>query len=114
VISIVSQRDIVLLSFPFSDLKSSKVRPALVLSNNGYNRKFEDFIAVPLTTNLSLREYSIVVTNNNLENGRLIIDSSIKVDRIFSVSKKLVRMNIGRIDKETHNKIKKMLVELIE
>ena len=110
----ISQRDIVLLSFPFSDLKSSKVRPALVLSNNEYNRKFEDFIAVPLTTNLKLREYTILVTNKDLESGKLIVDSNIKIDRIFSVSKNLVRMNIGRINKETYNKIKKMIVELIE
>ncbi|MGQ0638750.1 MAG: type II toxin-antitoxin system PemK/MazF family toxin [Nitrososphaerota archaeon] len=110
----ISQSDIVLLSFPFSDLKSSKVRPALVLSNNEYDRKFEDFIAVPLTTNLKSREYAVLVTNKDLESGKLIVDSNIKIDRIFSVSKKLVRMNIGRISKETYNKIKKIIVELIE
>ena len=52
----ISQRDIVLISFPFSDLKSSKVRPVLVLSHDKYNRKFEDFIAVPLT-NIKSRDY---------------------------------------------------------
>lgn len=108
------QRDIILLSFPFSDLKSSKVRPALVLSNNEYNRKFEDFIAVPLTTNLVSRQYSVLLTNRDLESGRLIVDSNVKVDRIFSVSKKLVRMNIGRINKDAHCRIKKIIVELIE
>jgi mRNA interferase MazF len=110
----ISQRDIVLLSFPFSDLKYSKVRPALVVSNNQYNNKFEDFIAIPLTTNLKLREYAFLVTNKDLENGKLIVDSIIKIDRIFSVSKRLIRMNIGRINKETFNKIKKMVIELIE
>jgi hypothetical protein len=49
-----------------------------------------------------------------MESGRLIVESSIKTDRIFSVSKKLVRMNVGRINKETYNKVKKMLVELID
>lgn len=103
-----------MLSFPFSDLKSSKVRPALVLSNNEYNKKFEDFIAVPLTTNPRSREYAVQVTNKDLESGRLVVKSNIKTDRIFSVSKKLVRMNIGRINKETHNKVKKMLAELVD
>ena len=97
----ISQRNIVLLSFPFSDLKSPKVRPALVLFNNQYNRKFEDFIAVQLTTNLKSKEYTVLVTNKDLESGKLIVDSNIKIDRIFSVSKKLVRMNICRINKET-------------
>jgi mRNA interferase MazF len=110
----ISQRDIVLISFPFSDLKSSKVRPVLVLSNDKYNRKFEDFIAVPLTTNVKSREYSVLVTNKNLERGRLIIDSNVKIDRIFSISKNLVRMNIGRINKDTYTRIKKILVDLIE
>ena len=109
----ISQRDLVLLSFPFSDLKSSKVRPALVLSNNEYNKKFDDFIAVPLTTNLRSREHTVLATNKDLESGRLIVESNIKIDRIFSVSKKLVRMNIGRINKETHNKVRKMIIELI-
>lgn len=102
------------MSFPFSDLKSSKVRPALVLSNNEYNRKFEDFVAVPLTTNLKSRDYSVLVSNRDLESGRLIVESNIKVDRIFSVSRKLVRMNIGRINKDVHSKIKKIIVELVE
>ena len=52
----ILQRDIVLLTFPFSDLKSSKIRPAIVLSNDEYNSQFEDFVAVPLTSNLHLRD----------------------------------------------------------
>lgn len=110
----ISQRDIVLISFPFSDLKSSKVRPVLVLSNDKYNRKFEDFIAIPLTTNVKSRGYSVLITNKNLERGRLIVDSNVKIDKIFSMSKNLVRMNIGRINKDTYTKIKKILVDLIE
>ena len=102
-----------MLSFPFSDLKSHKVRPALVLSNNEYNRKFEDFIAIPLTTNLKSRGYSVLITNRDLESGSLVVQSLIKVDRVFSVSKKLVRMNIGRINKDTHNKIKKIIFDLM-
>jgi|SRR5579885_1858729 mRNA interferase MazF len=110
----ISQRDIILLSFPFSDLKSSKVRPAVVLSNSKYNRKFEDIVAVPLTTKMKSRDYSLLITNNDLERGNLIIDSTIKVDRIFSVSKKLVKMNIGRINKDTFDRIKRIVIEIIE
>ncbi|MGI0006463.1 MAG: type II toxin-antitoxin system PemK/MazF family toxin [Nitrosotalea sp.] len=110
----ISQRDVILLLFPFSDLQSSKVRPALVLSNDKYNNKFEDLIAVPLTTNIKLREHSILITNKNMEKGRLIVDSNVKIDRIFSVSKKLVKMNIGKINNDTYDNIKKILLELIE
>jgi len=109
----ISQRDIVLLRFPFSDLKSSKIRPAIVLSNDQYNSRFEDFIAVPLTSNRQLRDYTILITSNELEAGRLIVESNVKVDRIFSVSKKLVRMKIGRLKQETYVKIKSMLLEII-
>ena len=110
----IAQRDIVLLAFPFSDLKRSKVRPALVVSNDLYNKKFEDFIAVPLTTNLKSRDHSILITDKNLERGRLIVDSNIKTDKIFSVSKKLVRANIGKVNKETHDKVTRMLVDIIK
>lgn len=110
----ISQRDVVLLSFPFSDLQTSKVRPAVVLSNNGYNHHSEDFVAVPLTSNLKFKDYAVLITNQELESGRLIVDSKAKVDRVFSVSQKLVRMKIGRVNREVHARIKTMAYELLE
>jgi mRNA interferase MazF len=83
---LIHQRDIVLLRFPFSNLQSSKVRPAIVLSNDKYNQQSEDFVAVPVTSNLKLRDYTIQITNRQLESGNLIVNSKAKVDRVFSVN----------------------------
>ena len=47
---IANQKEIVLLPYPFSDLEGSKVRPAIVVSNDFFNKKSADCIAVPLTT----------------------------------------------------------------
>ena len=102
-----------LLSFPFSNLQSTKVRPVIVLSNGRYNRRSEDFIAVPLTSNLKLRDHTILITNSELESGNLIVDSKVKVDRVFSVSRQLVRMKIGRVKPKTHQKITNILFGLL-
>lgn len=109
-----SQREIVLLSFHFSDLRTSKVRPAIVISTDEYNNKFNDIIAVPLTTNLKFRDYAFVITNKDLEWGKLIKESNVKVDRIFSVDKKLVRLTIGRVNRNVHRRIKEIICELIK
>jgi mRNA interferase MazF len=110
---VIFQRDIVLIRFPFSELQSSKVRPAIVLSNDKYNHRSEDFVAVPLTSNLRLKDYAILITSNELESGKLVVDSKVKVDRVFSVSQRLVRMKIGRIRADVHEKITRMLFELL-
>ena len=109
----ISQRDIVLLSFPFSDLKTQKVRPAIVISKDDYNQKFEDVIAIPMTSNLEIRDYVILISNDDLESGQLIKDSKIKVDRIFSVSKNLIKLKIGKIKVEVHKRIIEILLELV-
>ncbi len=110
---LILQRDIVLISFPFSDLQTSKVRPAVALSRDSYNRRSGDFIAVPLTSNLKLRDHTLLITNDDLESGRLVVDSKAKVDRVFSVSQSLVRMKVGRVKTETHQKMARMLVGLV-
>ena len=109
----ISQRDIVLISFPFSNLQTSKVRPAVVLSRDGYNRRSQDFIAVPLTSNLKVRGYTTLITNSELESGRLVVDSKAKVDRIFSVSQSLVRMTMGKVKTETHQRLVRTLEGLV-
>ena len=107
------QREIILLNFPFSNLKQSKVRPAVIISNDRYNKKSDDVVVVPLTSNLLQTDYDMLITNKNLEKGNLIVDSRVKIDRIFSVDKKLIKMNIGKIDKQTFSKIKTILSGLL-
>ena len=79
----INQRDIVLINFPFSDLSGAKVRPALVLSNDRYNSTSLDAVVLALTSNLSRLDYSVLVTNSDLESGRLPVDSAIWVDKGF-------------------------------
>ncbi len=43
------QGEIVLIPIPFSDLKSIKRRPVLVLSNSEYNRKTFDIVVAAIT-----------------------------------------------------------------
>jgi mRNA interferase MazF len=81
----VNQRDIVLIKFPFSDLSGAKVRPALVISNQGYNIKSPDTVVLALTSNLSTSDYKVFVSNLNLESGLLPVESAIRVDKPFSV-----------------------------
>ena len=109
----VQQRDLVLLPYPFSDLKTTKVRPAIVISNNTYNNQSEDTILVPLTTNLNLRKHAIALTTDKLEKGYLIKESKIKVDRILSVKQDLVRKIIGQVKKDVLDEIRKVLLEIL-
>jgi len=109
----ILQRDIVLLPFPFSDLKQSKVRPVIILSNDKHNKKSDDVVVIPLTSNLQKTDYDMLITNKNLEAGNLVVVSRVKVDRIFSVEKKLIKMNIGKINKQTFSKIKTLLSSLV-
>lgn len=109
----ILQRKIILLPFPFSDLKQSKVRPVIIISNDKYNKKSEDIIVVPLTSNLKQTGYDILVTDKNLTKGNLIVDSRAKIDRVFSVDKKLIKMNIGMIDKKTYSKIITILCSIV-
>lgn len=109
----VSQRDVILISFPFSDFQKSKVRPVIVVSNDAYNSKFDDFIAVPLTSNPRTRHYTIQISNKDLETGDLIVDSRIQVDKIFSVEKSLIRKKIGKIKRESYKNIRRIILEII-
>jgi len=107
------QRDLILIYFPFTDLKRNKLRPAIVLSNNKYNQENQDVIAVPLTSNLTNNEYSLSIEQKNLEKGKLIIKSNVKTDKIFSVEKRIVKMSIGKVKEKIKAKILNNISKII-
>jgi len=83
-----------------------KVRPALVVSNKSFNKKSADCIMVPLTTVIKDEPYSVVIDNDDMNSGKLVKQSRIRTDKIFSVEKSLVIMKIGTIKDKTFDKIK--------
>jgi hypothetical protein len=62
---------------------------------------------------MKLRNYTMVVTNQDLESGKLIVDSQAKVGKIFSVEQYLIRKNIGRVKKKVHENLRQPLFEIV-
>ena len=83
------------------------------MSTDEYNNKFDDFIAIPLTSRLDDREYAFLITNKEMESGRLKFDSRVKVDRIYSLEQKDVTKKFGKIKKEFHKKLRESLLQVI-
>ncbi len=109
----VRQRELVLIAYPFSEFNASKVRPAVVVSNDRYNQEFDDVIVVPVTTNVSLRKHVVRLSNSELEQGHLIAESVIKVDRVLSMNQKLIRKTIGFVNKDVLVSIRSILAEIL-
>jgi mRNA interferase MazF len=110
----VNQRDIVLIKFPFSDLSGAKVRPALVISNQGYNIKSLDTVVLALTSNLSTSDYKVFVSNLDLESGQLPVDSAIRVDKPFSVLRSKILKVQAKIQVAKFDEVKAAIAQLIQ
>lgn len=105
----IEQRSIILIPFPYTDLSGAKKRPALVISTLDFNMKSEDAICCLITSNPEDRQYSIKITNKDMESGFLEFESKIKPYRIFTVNKKLIYKILGKLNLSTS----KLVVEEI-
>ena len=108
----INQKELVLLPFPFSDLESKKVRPALIISNNNFNKKSDDCLMVPLTSIIKDEPYSIIISQENLSSGKLIKTSRIRIDKIFSIEKNLIIAKIGILNDNIFEKIKSEILKI--
>lgn len=105
----LSQGDIVLIPIPFSDLTSQKRRPVLVLSNNDYNRRYQDVIVAAITSNVTDREYQIIITNDKMIEGEIKVDSAIRADKIYTLSQTITLRKFGKVQPEILLDVKKQI-----
>ncbi len=106
----IEQRDLLLVPFPFSDQSGRKVRPVIVISNNGFNMYSDDIVVVGVTSNISKDKYTISLTNNNLDDGKLFTNCCIKTENLLKLDKELVIKKIGRANKKT---LKTIIIKLL-
>ncbi len=77
--------DIVVLPFPFSDLSTSKRRPALVLVDLDGN----DSILCQITSQTIKNERAIRVEIDDVENGVLHQVSNVRPDKLFTADENI-------------------------
>lgn len=108
------QGEIVLIPFPFTDLSTKKKRPVLVLSNEEYNKRTEDFIVCGITSNIKDIEFSVLIESKDLESGFLPKPSRIKVDKIFTLEQSLVVKRLAKVKLVIIRRVKQELFKLFE
>ena len=98
------QKEIVLMPFPYTDLTSHKVRPALIISNSNLN-KTEDRICC-LITSVPIKD-GIEIKNNFIKDGKLPLKSWIKPQRIFTIDEKIIKKKLCVISDEFYDLVLK-------
>lgn len=100
---------IVLIPFPFTDLTSAKLRPALVVSKA--DNHFEDivvcFISSKIPTELKNHHFLLKTNHKYFDKTGLKTDSIFRFDKIATLNKKLVLGELGSINEALAKEMKK-------
>jgi len=108
----MKQGEIAILPFPFSDLTSHKLRPALIISNEKYNLK-KNIMVICISTKMGVKEYSFLLKQENLESGTLQKKSYLRFQNIFTLEKRLIRKVVAKLNQKSLDKIRDNLREYI-
>jgi len=108
-ITIYKKWDIILVPFPFTDLKTSKKRPALIISPDEYNEKLDVIIAF-ITSKLDLEyrigDYKI----QDWKKSNLPKPSMIRM-KFATIDKSIIVKKIGKLSDKDKNEFKKILTD---
>jgi mRNA interferase MazF len=85
--------DVVIFPFPFSDLSSTKKRPALVIAA----LSGDDAILCQITSKSIKDLYAISLLESDFKSGSLQQESNIRPNRLFTADSSLILSTIGHL-----------------
>ncbi len=110
------KNSIVLVPFPFDDYVSSKVRPALCLTSE--IGKFKHIIIAFISGKIpeDILESDIVIKKASLnwEGTGLTVDSIIRLHKIVTIPKSLIKRKLGTINKSVEIETRKKIIEMFD
>ncbi len=96
---------VVLVTFPFSNLKVKKLRPALVLAQV----EFDNLILCQITSKPYSSKMAIPIKPSDFSSGNLPLESFVRPDKLFTADPSIVKNSIGELNLST----KKMILEKV-
>lgn len=101
---------IVLISFPFTDLTATKLRPALIL----YESEKDVVAAFISSKSKNPKTTDILIEENHPEfkHTGLKVASVIKLDKVATISKELLLGEIGEVNKRLKDEINRRIISI--
>jgi len=103
--------DVVLLPFPFTDLTTTKQRPAVVLSTETFNARQQDVLVLAVTSQipptLAPEEYRLSLEEQQA--AGLPKPSIVKCGKLLTIDQRLIRKGLGRLPMMTLQQLKQRL-----
>ncbi len=96
--------DIVLVKFPFTNLKKTKKRPVLVVKSQN---DFNDIVCFQITSN-SEQTNLLKIGDSDLDNSTLALTSFIKYDKCFTINSEIVDKKIAKVNSELLAELKRL------
>lgn len=95
--------EVVLVYFPFSNLKGQKIRPALVLAIVEFN----NLILCQITSRSYSSKIALKIESSDFSEGKLPVDSYVRPDKLFTAETSIIKSPAGKLKKSVYNKILK-------
>jgi len=110
------KNSIVLVPFPFDDFSASKVRPALCLTSEigKYNHVIIAFISSIIPEELLESDLTIEKQSQNSLGTGLTVDSVIRLHKIVTIPKSLIKRKLGVINNSLVAEIKRKIGQLFD
>ncbi len=105
----ISVRDIVFVSFPFSNLSDTKLRPALVLA---YAQK-NDWILCQITSKSYSDIQAVRIDEGDFTWGTLERVSYVRPGKLFTASEEVIVKNIAALKGKTHQAIISAITDML-
>jgi mRNA interferase MazF len=84
---------VVLVSFPFSNLKGKKIRPALVLAQV----EFDNLILCQITSKSYSSKTAISLEKSDFSEGSLPLKSFVRPDKLFTADRSIISGLAGKL-----------------
>lgn len=102
--------EVVVLPYPFTDLKASKRRPVMVLAASSLG----DLVVLPITSKVDRRSKLLLpLGEGDFEEGALALASSVVVDKLFTVSEELVAYRVGCLRGGSYSAVLKAVISFL-
>ena len=106
----VSRGSVVLVRFPFSDLSSSKRRPAVVLADAGRG----DYVLVQVTSKAYGDPAAVELAGPSFARGGLNLTSYARPGKLFTANDALIVQDVGALSGEALSELVGSVVRLLQ